>query len=166
MMNGSCLRNLVMIGLASAVVAGCATSSITQVAENQAIIDTRSGPDCGPDGVDGVAAQMAAVATIRQGYERYELIGGDSRGNSRAFIVGPTYSAGTGPVSIGGSGMYSRSTTKYGMQQFEIGGRNNPQFAVLMYNSGEPGYENAQDARAVLGPSWQDKVANGIDSCG
>jgi hypothetical protein len=34
-----------------------------------------------------------------------------------------------------------------------------------MFNEGDAGYENALDARTILGPEWQKVVAEGVNTC-
>jgi len=46
-----------------------------------------------------------------------------------------------------------------------IGGSNNADLLVVMFKTGEPGYQDAIDAKAVLGPEWQQIVVDGINTC-
>jgi hypothetical protein len=34
-----------------------------------------------------------------------------------------------------------------------------------MFKNGQPGAENALDARQMLGPEWKEIVANGVHTC-
>ena len=131
------LKCVLLIAVSAATVAGCARSSITPVARNQALINTSAAPVCGTDGAAAVAAQMAAVATIRQGYERYVIAGGNVQDNTRVFVTGPTHATTTGSVSAFGNAAYGRSTTTYGGRQMMVGGRNNAQVGLVMFNSGD-----------------------------
>ena len=122
----------------------CAQTEIIQTAKNQAVVSTSAGPVCGTAGALRVANQMAAVATLRQGYERFSLsgVGTDSNVQVHQF-PGSTY---TPPTTV-------------------VTGRNSAQMQVFMMNTGDSGYQNALDAKRVLGPNWQKKVADGITAC-
>ncbi len=46
-----------------------------------------------------------------------------------------------------------------------VTGRNSAQMQVFMMNTGDSGYQNALDAKRVLGLNWQKKVTDGITTC-
>lgn len=146
------------------VLAACARTEIIPTARNQAVVSTSAAPVCGTDGALRVANQMAAVATLRQGYERFFLseVGTDS--NVQVYQVPGSTSYTTGTVNIVGNSAYGSFQT-YTPPTTVVSGRNYAQMQVYMVNRGDPGYQNALDARRVLGPDWQEKVADGIQTC-
>lgn len=151
---------------AGLVLTGCAGSSVTQVSRNQAIISTNAAPVCGTRGAMSVANQMAAVATLRAGYERYIIVAANAENNTRVFSTGPTYATTTGTFNTYGNTTYGSMNTMYGGQQTFVGGSNDASVGVVMFNAGEPGYENALDARTALGENWEAKVRDGVRTCG
>ena len=149
----------VMFGLTA-----CAQTEIIQTAKNQAVVSTSAAPACGTTGALRVANQMAAVATLRQGYERFFLSGVGTDSNVQVYQVPGSTSYTTGTVNIVGE-TASGSFQTYTPPTTVVSGRNSAQMQVFMVNRGDPGYQNALDARQVLGPDWQEKVADGIRTC-
>ncbi|MES0885127.1 hypothetical protein [Roseibium sp. SCP14] len=109
---------------------------------------------------------MAAVATLRAGYQRYVIQGGGVQNNTRVVSTGPTYATTYGSASVYGNTAYGSSTTFFGGQTSYLAGSNNAEFAIMMFNPGEPGYANGIDAKTVLGKEWETKVREGINTCG
>ena len=87
----------VMFGLTA-----CARTEIIPTAKNQAVVSTSAAPICGTDGALRVANQMAAVATLRQGYERFLLSGVGTDSNVQVYQVPGSTSYTTGTVNIVG----------------------------------------------------------------
>ena len=146
------------------VLAACARTEIVRTANNQAVVSTSAAPICGTDGALRVANQMAAVATLRQGYERFLLSGVGTDSNVQVFQVPGSTSYTTGTVntvrgsSYGSFQTHTPSTTV-------VTGRNSAQMNVFMMNKGDPRFETGLDARQVLGEKWQEKVSEGIRTC-
>lgn len=136
------------------LLSGCAATSVTPLSKNQVLISTNAAPACGTEGAARVASQMAAVATLRNGYQRYVLQGAGLQNNTRVVSTGPTYA-----TTIG-------STTYFGGGTSYVSGSNNAQFSVLMLNPGDSGYTNGLDAKTILGDEWEKKVRDGINTCG
>lgn len=145
--------------------AGCTSSGVTQTAQNQAIVSTNAAPVCGTAGAMNVANQMAAVATVRQGYERFIIANAGSQNNTRIIRTGPTYATTTGTFRQSGGNIYGTANTFYGGQQTFVAGSNDAQMQVVMFNPGDAGYDNAIDARQALGPKWEEKVKKGVNTC-
>ncbi|MEO1110632.1 MAG: hypothetical protein AAFX90_22240 [Pseudomonadota bacterium] len=152
----------VFIGLLT----GCAATSVTPISKNQVLISTSAAPACGTDGAAKVASQMAAVATLRAGYQRYVIQGGGVQNNTRVVSTGPTFATTYGSASVYGNTAYGSSTTYFGGSTSYLAGSNNAEFAVLMLNPGDRGYANGLDAKAALGKEWEAKVRDGINTCG
>lgn len=117
------------------------------------------------DGAARVASQMAAVATLRQGYQLYVILGGGVRDNTRVVRTAPTYATTYGSASVYGNTSYGSSTTYFGGGSTYIVGSNNAEFGVMMFKPGEAGYDNGIDAKSVLGKDWEKKVKDGINTC-
>lgn len=143
----------------------CASSSITQLAKNRAVVSTSAAPICRATGAASVANQMAAITTIKQGYERFIVVGFGTENNTRVVTTGPTYADTSGSFNRLGSTVYGSSRTTYGGQTTFVSGSNDAQMEVVMLKAGDPGYDEGLDARTVLGPEWQKKVEDGVASC-
>lgn len=147
------------------LVAGCAETSVTPISRNEVIISTSAAPACGRTGAARVASQMAAVETLRRGFERYVVLGAQSQNNVRAITTGPTSATTTGTFNTFGNTTTGNSTTTFGGSQTIFTGSNDADLRVLMLNRGERGFQQGIDARQTLGPDWQKLVADGINSC-
>ena len=129
----------------------CATTSVTPIGDQSFLLDVCADAECGSTGAASVATRMAAVETLRQGYDRYMVDGISSSDNT---LLLPTFDidrlAGeTNSVSLGVDryGSFDRTLT------------------VRMLRPGNPGYTGAIDARAALGPNWERLVQRGISTC-
>lgn len=158
------MRTIGIVGLAY-LVAGCATTAVTPVSQNQFILSTSAAPACGTAGAQQVAAKMAAVETLRRGYDRYVIGGAQNQNNVRAIPIAPTNSYTTAQASSFGNTAYGSSTTTYAGGGVMYSGTNDASLLVVMLRPGDPNYDNAVDARAALGPKWEKMVKDGIRTC-
>lgn len=146
-------------------VSSCAQTSITPTAKNRAIIITSAAPACGRSGAAEVASKMAAVATIRQGFDRYKIADAASQDNTRVVQTLPTYSTTTSSAQVYGNNIYGNSTTSYGGGGTFLTGRQEAALEVVMYNLGDSGFEDGIDAKVVLGEEWEKIASEGIEIC-
>lgn len=146
-------------------VAGCARTSVIQVSSNEIMLTTEAAPICGTTGSQEVAQQMAAVETLRRGFSRYIIGGAASQNNVGVIQTGPTYANTYGSATVSGNSVYGQSTTYYGGQQTIVYGSHDTAMRLLMLKPGDPGFEQGVDAQMILGPEWQKKVADGVNSC-
>ena len=142
----------------------CASTEVVQVSRNQAVISTSAAPVCGTEGALKVAQKMAAVATLRQGYKRFILSGVGSYSNVQINRVPSSYSYTTGTVNVYGNSGFGNFQT-YTPTRTQISGRNHAEMQVLMLNQEDSGYQNALDAKEVLGSEWKKIVEKGIWNC-
>lgn len=136
-----------------------------QVSQNEFLLTTAAAPICGSTGSQQVAQAMAAVETLRRGYSRYLILGAGSQNNVSVIQTGPTYAQTYGSATVTGNTAYGSATTHYGGQQTMFVGTHDTAVRVVMLNPGEPGFEQGVDAKFVLGPEWQEKVNDGINTC-
>ncbi|MEZ5777267.1 MAG: hypothetical protein R3E44_02790 [Paracoccaceae bacterium] len=108
---------------------------------------------------------MAAVETIRRGYQRYIIAGANAENNVRVIRTGPTYANTYSNASFYGNSAYGSSTTHFGGQQTIFAGSNDADLAVVMFNPGDAGFSNAIDAKRELGSEWETLVKDGIKTC-
>jgi phage tail sheath gpL-like len=150
---------------ACVLVAGCASTSITQLSRNEAMISTSAAPVCHTSGAVSVANQSAAIATIQQGFSRFIILGYGAEDNTRLVSTGPTYATTNGTFNQFGSTVYGSATTTYGGQTTFVAGRNDAQLRIVMLNPGDNGYDQGLDAKQALGPDWEKKVKDGVPTC-
>ena len=156
---------VIAITLAFGMLGACASTSVTPISQNQFIISTSAAPVCGNSGSAQVASRMAAIETLRRGYDRYIVQGAQSQNNTSVINQPPTGSFTNATLTGYGNTVYgSGQTTYYGGGPMVVGTRDTD-LAVLMLRPGETGYNNALDARTVLGPDWQELVESGIRTC-
>lgn len=147
------------------VLYGCASASVVPMSKNRVAINTRAAPICHTTGAVSVAQKMAAITTIRQGYERFVVLGYGAEDNTRVISTGPTYATTTGSFSRFGNTGYGTATTTFGGQNTFIAGGNNAEMQIVMLNAQDEGFEEGIDARQVLGPDWQKALEQGVNSC-
>jgi len=154
----------VIIACAGLVLIGCARTEVVDLSRNQVLVSTSAAPACGETGALRVANQMAAVAAIRRGYERFVIVDAGSDGNVRVTQIPGSTSRTTGTITSTGNAAYGsfKTTTP---PQTVVSGRNSADKRVLLINPGEPGYEQGLDARNALGPDWREIADEGVSTC-
>ena len=154
-----------IISIAPLLVSACASTSFTQLARNQAVVSTSAAAVCHTSGAAEVAKQGAAIATIKQGFERFIIVGYGTEDKTRIVSTGPTYATTTGTYNRFGNSVYGSSTTQFGGQSTFIAGRNEAQLHIVMLNPGDEGFDQGLDAKQALGPDWEAKVKDGVPTC-
>lgn len=159
------LKRYVYLGL-TAIVASCASTSVTPIAANQVMITTSAAPACGASGAQKVAARMAAVETVRRGFDRFSIVGMSAQNNVRVINRSPTSANTTSTFNTFGNTTTGRSTTVMSGGGPLIMGTNDANLVVVMYRQGDAGFNEAVDARGTLGADWRELVEKGIRTCG
>lgn len=158
------MKHVLTMALLFAGLAACAGAQATRTSANTMLIDAGAAPACGPGGAARVAALSAAVETIRAGYDRY-IIGASQAQNNVRVTQLPGQIQTTGTMTYGrGFGTWN-SQTAYIPGPTIVSGSHDRSLAVMMFRPGDPGYEQAIDARQTLGPEWRDRVRDGIRTC-
>ena len=160
-------NGFVVVILAS--LTGCARTSVMPLAADTVQITTRAAPVCGQEGAQNIAFHRAAIETIKGGFDRFVIAGGQSDTHVDLLGFTPTTANTTSYASgnlLGNTlNMQGNSTTTVsgGVPIFH---RNNQQgLVVKMFHEGEPGAENALDARAILGPNWAQAITEEAKTC-
>lgn len=154
------MRYIVILGLCVAMGA-CARTQVTRTSANTILIDASAAPACGGQGAAKVAAKAASIETIKAGYDRFIILGGNAQNNVMTATLPGQYNT-YGNFGYGGS---FRATTTYTPGPVIIAGSHDRTLTVRMFSNGDYGHEQAVDARASLGPDWQQVVKNGIGTC-
>lgn len=149
----------------SLLIAGCASTSVMQVSQNEILLTTAAAPACGTTGSQRVAQEMAAVETLRRGFTRYLIMGAGSQNNVGVIQTGPTYSQTYGTATVTGNTVQGSSNTYYGGQQTIFTGSHDTAIRLMMLNKGDRGFEQGVDAKMILGVDWEKKVADGVNTC-
>ncbi len=120
------------------LVAGCATTDVQPLTQSSFKIATTAAPACGPSGARKVANKAASIEVIKRGHDRF--IYANSAQDS--FNSGGAYYG----------GIYGSYTS------FQQG------LVVQLVPRGDPRYHDALSARQMLGPEWQQIVAEGVSN--
>jgi hypothetical protein len=159
----------IIVALVALFLSGCARSGAMPLAQDTVQISTSAAPVCGRQGAQKVAFQRAAVETLRLGYDRFVILGGDTQSDIRVVGYTPTQAYSTGTATATGWGnrvtAYGSSTTTVTGGQPIYGGSHNQGLVVKMFREGNPAGGNALDARKVLGPGWQDAINKNKWTC-
>lgn len=150
----------VMWAGAMLALAGCAGAEVTRTSDNSMMIDAAAAPSCGSLGAAKVASKVAAVETIKAGFDRYIVTGSGAQNNVSVAQAPGSFNT----VGAYGRGGYRASTT-YTPGPTIVSGTHDRQLGVVMFRQGQPGSENALDARQQLGPEWREIVQNGVHTC-
>jgi len=132
----------VWVAFVAVFAVGCAQTSVTPLSRNQVMVHVNAAPVCGPSGASNVALRTAAVQALRNGFERFQIFGGDQYSNVEVI---------NRPLSQGGT---------------MVTGGHSINLRVLMTNPGDPGYDDGLDAKEVLGENWESDLDKPIVTCG
>lgn len=156
---------ILMAAIGSCVLAACASTDVTQLSRNEIVVNTSAAPLCGTQGARNVVARMAAIESIRRGFDRFVIVGAENRNNVVATGTGPTSASTTGQATTFGNRTNLEAETTYRGAGVQYSGTYDSSLLVHMLAPGDAGYDQGVDARAVLGPEWQALVAKGINRC-
>lgn len=151
------------------LIGGCANANVIPLAQDTIQITSSAAPVCGMTGAQNVASQRAAVETLRRGYDKYIIVGGQYNNNVGVVGYTPVVANTTGTATAYGNRNYAtaygQSTTTFSGGQPIIAGAHNQGLVVKMFKADDQAATGALDARSELGPDWQDKVANNSLTC-
>ena len=152
---------IVFVTLAGALVlGGCARGEAVRTSANTMIIQTGAAPICGGQGALRVSQQLAAIETIRAGFDRYIITGGQAQNNVVVSQMPGSYNT----SATYGSGYY-QGTTTYRPGPTFVAGSHDQGLAIVMFRESDAGAQQAVSARDVLGQDWLEKVKNGVRTC-
>lgn len=143
---------------------GCAETQVVRTSNNTLLLQTSAAPACGVQGSMRVAQKMAAIETLRAGYDRYVITDGSVQNNVTSETLPGSYHS-NGYVS-GNANFASFSSNSYyqpGPTVFH--GKNDTVFQIKMFKKGQKGYSNAISAKEILGADWEKLVETGVNTC-
>jgi hypothetical protein len=154
--SGADMRRLYLAFGTALALAACASTTVTPLAPNQLLIQTSTDLPCGDASTKKIATEMAAVETLRRGFDRFAVK--PTKTEDTMYTYAQTNALKTAKAinadPIGRSIMQASISDAY-----------DESLIVSMFRPGDAGYKMATDARTVLGPKWQKAVANGKASC-
>lgn len=146
----------------SLILAGCVGTNTVRTSVDTALVQVRAAPICGGSGAANVAQKQAAIETLKAGYDRYIILGGQSENTVRANQMPGTYQT-TGHIY----GNMVTANTTYTPGPVVFSGAHSQQFAIKMFKESDPNAQFALSARDALGPKWPEMVKAGeIRVCG
>ncbi|WP_157054254.1 hypothetical protein [Ruegeria sp. 6PALISEP08] len=149
------LPRLIVVLSAIALLGACSSSTTTRLAQNIVRIDVSTAPACGSSGARKLVSRMAAVETIRLGYDKYLIAAMDAENNVR--VVGANYNT-TGTLNTYGN---TGRNTGYTTATPIYGGTQDAAIVAIMFKQQDPEAKNAIDARTTLGANLAEVVAKG-----
>lgn len=156
-------KNILTLALLIPLTA-CANTETIRTSADTLLIHTSAAPVCGTQGALKVAQKMAAIETIKSGYDSYIIFNGGAQNNVSTSNLPGTYYT-NGYVS-GNSNFASYSGTSYYQPGATIySGSNDAAFHIKMFKKGKKTPKEAIPAREVLGADWQKMVESGVSTC-
>lgn len=160
----------VSVALIAISLAGCANSAVMPLAADTIQITSSAAPVCGPIGAQNVALRRAAIETLQRGFDRFVIVGAQAQNNVGVIgytpVVANTYGTASAYGTTLGSSTYStaygQSSTYFSGGQPIIAGTHDQGLVVKMFRVSDPNAANAVDARATLGPDWQESIKEGV----
>ena len=128
-----------LITILPMVLLACTRASTIPLAQDTVQITAHAAPVCGAAGAQRAAVRQAAVETLRRGYDRFIIMGAEAQSNLKGII-------------------YTNSVVSP-MFSHEQG------LIVKMFKTDDPQGANAVDAKAELGPKWQEAVNSQSLTC-
>lgn len=158
--------------LGAVALAGCIKTQTTAIPLRSDVVQIQtSGPRaCGVQGTQVAAYKEAAKTTLKSGFDRFVIL--DAKASNDIRYVGSTPVYTTSSVSGGyygntyyGGGYANTYGNIYGSGQSTTSGgipiyagNYHQGFLVKMYKENGKGAKQAMNARAVLGPDWQNEL--------
>lgn len=136
------------------LITGCVETTTSRLSQNSIRIDASAAPACGKAGALKLVNKMAAVETIRLGYDKYIIT--ESAAQDNVGVVGYN----TQTYGTYGYGGFNANTYASPI----IGGSRDATVIAYMFKSNDPQGRQAVDARQVLGADWKSIVEEGAPS--
>lgn len=153
------------IMITAGLLAGCASAQSIPLSADTVQINSSAAIACGAEGAARVAFKQAAIATIKQGYDRFIIVGAQRSNNIRVVGRTPVVTNTTfGAHGFGNSIYGSSQSNTYGGAPI-YGGRHNQGFVVKMFKNNSPYASQAIDARTALGPDWETQINEKTVTC-
>ncbi|PTW53563.1 hypothetical protein C8N35_11618 [Breoghania corrubedonensis] len=146
------------------LIAGCASTDVMKLSQNEIAIDTSAAPICGAAGAARVAQRMAAAETIKAGYDRYQIVATGRDSSVHAVQMPGSYNTTGSMATYGNYGSFNATTTYTPGPTF-VAGRHHQQLVIRLFKNGEQGSANAISARGALGPKWQEIIKRKSLTC-
>jgi hypothetical protein len=127
------------------VLGGCARSEAVRTSANTMIIQTGAAPICGGPGALRVSQQLAAIETIKAGFDRYIITSGQAQNNVAVTQMPGSYNT----TATYGGGFYQGRTT-YQPGPTIVAGSHDQGLAVVMFRETDVDARGAARSPLVL----------------
>ncbi len=152
------------------LLAGCVHTSVMQLSANTAEVTVSGAPVCGDVGTQQVAYEDAALATLRAGFDGFVILDTGEQATFAGMVATPSTASTitngnvtmTSMGDIASGNVESTSSTVFSGDSTIPFFRHKDEIVVRMFHTDDPAYSQAVAARAVLGPTWAQKVAGGM----
>lgn len=147
----------------------CASSSVMPLSANTFQITASAEMACGAQGAQKIALRRAAKETLRNGFDRFVIVGAQAQNNTGVVgytpVTASTYGNATA-TSYGNMTSVSGSarTSYYGGQPI-YGGSFDQGLVVRAFRADDPEGANAISARSILGAEWQKEMNEDDNTC-
>lgn len=159
------IRKFLLIVPTLLVMNGCASTTIIPVSANTVIVSTSAEADCGAQAALRIASRQAAAETIRRGFDKYMIVNSEGSSDIRQVGATPVFANTSASGNVVGNNLYVNSSTSvYGGMPI-YGGSHDRNITIVMFHNGDEQGGNAIDAKSVLGPDWQKKIARPETTC-
>ena len=119
------------------VLAGCVHSSVIPLSQDTVQITAAAAPVCGITGAQNYASRLAAVETLRHGYDRYVIVGGQYQNDVHVMGYTPVVAQTNGSATVYSFGntanVNGSSTTTYSGGTPIVGGSHDQALVVKMF---------------------------------
>lgn len=151
-----------VLALTVATVAGCKTTNDLQ---KQFVLRTSSAAGCGPAAAARVERELAAVETLRRGYDRFVIRGASTADSTKATVLNRADADAYASADVYRNSANGNTVAYFGNQKVLLSGAHEAALYVHMLAPRDPGYKSAIRAKKVLGENWKQIVKTGIQSC-
>lgn len=146
-------RGVAAVVLSAAALVGCAKTDTIPLSADEVQILVEAPPACGATGAQRLAAAVAAVETVRRGFDRFVVTAINGKSLASGIWTSPSTTRVVGSKTTVSSGGWA-----------SISHRHQNTMRIRMTKRGDPEVERAIDARAHLGPKWRETVKDGAST--
>jgi hypothetical protein len=136
------MKKIAALSIAAALAAGCAEQSAMRMSGDTVRVNVSTAPIYGALEPERRAMVMAAEETLKNGYDKFIIIDGQS--GYHANVLGVTGGHASGYYSRGYGSFQASGPSTIAMPRFQTA------VTVKMFRAGDPAGSNAIDARQIL----------------
>jgi hypothetical protein len=158
------MRSLIILAIALSL-AGCVKTSTIPLARNVIQVTASAPPACGMSSARDVSIRLAAIETLKNGFDSFVILDAQSADSVRTVGRTPVTSNTYGSAYLSGNTAYGSSTTTYSGGYPIMGGSRDVSLVVHMFRPEDKGYNQAISARQFLGENWAEEMETSKFRC-